>query len=207
MIHICTACGVANEIDDAPNAQTFRKPVEAVDEGTPTIARVHKAHAWYLNAMGLPSMTKPNIAEERLWFDFFRAGFTEQKLYDVFRYLKSRIKDKRRQEGALTLRNLINPIQFREDLNLQQMDLRKKTPPIGMSNDENAWPPTCMNCGKAMRYNVPRMGASGGFVHADTGSLTCDGQKQQGFGNPSPEAQAASARALQMLKDAKRDLL
>lgn len=32
---------------------------------------------------------------------------------------------------------------------------------------------TCGKCGKAMRYNVPRLGPAGGFVHADTGSPMC----------------------------------
>lgn len=34
--------------------------------------------------------------------------------------------------------------------------------------------PTCGFCGKRMRFNVPRMGSAGGFVHADTDSLSCD---------------------------------
>jgi len=33
--------------------------------------------------------------------------------------------------------------------------------------------PICDTCGKRMRYNVPRLGPSGGYVHADTGSLSC----------------------------------
>jgi hypothetical protein len=33
--------------------------------------------------------------------------------------------------------------------------------------------PQCSNCGKPMRFNVPRMGPDGGYVHADTGLLTC----------------------------------
>jgi len=32
---------------------------------------------------------------------------------------------------------------------------------------------TCMQCGKEMAYNVPRLGANGGFVHKDSGSLSC----------------------------------
>jgi len=31
----------------------------------------------------------------------------------------------------------------------------------------------CGDCGHAMRFNVPRMGPSGGFVHANTASLQC----------------------------------
>ena len=32
---------------------------------------------------------------------------------------------------------------------------------------------TCAKCGKPMRYNVPRLGPAGGFVHANTSSLMC----------------------------------
>src|SRR5580692_3626853 len=45
-----------------------------------------------------------------------------------------------------------------------------------MTPDENqsAGQPTCGHCGKPMRFNVPRMGPDGGYVHADTGRLMCD---------------------------------
>lgn len=33
--------------------------------------------------------------------------------------------------------------------------------------------PTCFRCKKAMRLNVPRLGPSGGYVHADTGKILC----------------------------------
>ena len=32
----------------------------------------------------------------------------------------------------------------------------------------------CADCGRAMRFNVPRLGEGGGFVHSDTGLLGCD---------------------------------
>lgn len=32
---------------------------------------------------------------------------------------------------------------------------------------------TCSKCGKPMRFNVPRLGPDGGFVHADNGQLLC----------------------------------
>lgn len=34
--------------------------------------------------------------------------------------------------------------------------------------------PTCAYCGKAMIFNVPRMGAAGGFVHAGTHTWECE---------------------------------
>lgn len=33
---------------------------------------------------------------------------------------------------------------------------------------------TCAQCGREMRYNVPRLGPGGGYVHADTGRLDCE---------------------------------
>ncbi len=33
--------------------------------------------------------------------------------------------------------------------------------------------PTCANCNRPMRHNVPRLGASAGWVHADTGRFEC----------------------------------
>lgn len=127
MTHVCPHCNVAFDTGEAPNVQTFRMAMgsQEILVGD-SIQRIIKAHGWYQSAMALTHRSPANIEEERLWFDFFRAGFTEEQLYDVFKYLKSRIKEKRRQEGALTLRNLINPIQFREDLNLQQMDPAKR---------------------------------------------------------------------------------
>ena len=34
-------------------------------------------------------------------------------------------------------------------------------------------PPTCARCGEEMRYNVPRMGAAGGFIHASGSGFLC----------------------------------
>lgn len=33
--------------------------------------------------------------------------------------------------------------------------------------------PYCADCGKDMKHNVPRLGPDGGWVHADTGQLSC----------------------------------
>lgn len=46
-------------------------------------------------------------------------------------------------------------------------------------DDAGSDAPTCMKCGKPMRYNVPRMGPSGGFVHVHSGSLVCDDEKAE----------------------------
>lgn len=36
----------------------------------------------------------------------------------------------------------------------------------------------CLDCGHAMRYNVPRLGPNGGFIHADTNQLQCGPRKE-----------------------------
>lgn len=46
------------------------------------------------------------------------------------------------------------------------------TPPAN-SSDAPAQIPTCAVCGKPARHNVPRLGASAGWVHAHDGSHLC----------------------------------
>jgi hypothetical protein len=36
---------------------------------------------------------------------------------------------------------------------------------------------TCCDCGKEMIFNVPRLGANGGFVHKETGEFMCQKEK------------------------------
>lgn len=49
---------------------------------------------------------------------------------------------------------------------------------------------TCGECGKEMRHNVPRLGDSGGFVHADTGSFLCDSIKKEVSNTPRTDENA-----------------
>jgi len=58
----------------------------------------------------------PNMAEQRWWYEFFKAGFTEQNLETVVRFLLREIKKEKRNLGALKLSNLLDPIRFKEDL-------------------------------------------------------------------------------------------
>ena len=43
---------------------------------------------------------------------------------------------------------------------------------------EQSW---CMKCGRKMRYNIPRLGSDGGFVHDDTGYFSCDAESLEIF--------------------------
>ncbi len=33
--------------------------------------------------------------------------------------------------------------------------------------------PRCLDCGQIMRFNVPRLGSDGGYVHDETGQFHC----------------------------------
>lgn len=77
---------------------------------------------------------------ERLWFEFFRAGFTVADLTQVIRYLQKEIRHTRRNVGALKLSNLLQLDRFEEDLNISRVRLtpeppRSTKPPIHL--------PTC----------------------------------------------------------------
>jgi hypothetical protein len=66
---------------------------------------------------------------ERLWFEFYRAGFTLADLTQVVRYLQKEIRHTRRNVGALKLSNLLQLDRFEEDLNISRVRLTPPPPP------------------------------------------------------------------------------
>ena len=66
---------------------------------------------------------------ERLWFEFYRAGFTLADLTQVVRYLQREIRHTRRNVGALKLSNLLQLDRFEEDLNISRVRLRPEASP------------------------------------------------------------------------------
>jgi hypothetical protein len=75
---------------------------------------------------------------ERLWFEFFRAGFTLADLTQVVGYLQKEIPSGRRNVGALKLSNLFQLDRFEEDLNISRVRFTARPQaPI------RALPPTC----------------------------------------------------------------
>ncbi len=66
---------------------------------------------------------------ERLWYEFFRAGFTLEDLSQVIRYLQKEIRHARRNVGALKLSNLLQLDRFEEDLHISRVRLTSAPPP------------------------------------------------------------------------------
>jgi len=91
------------------------------------IERIQQAHAFYCRLTG--QRVSLRFDRQRLWFELFRAGFTEADLQTVIRYLQREIRHGRRNVGALKLSNLLQPDRFEEDLNISRVTLSPPKPP------------------------------------------------------------------------------
>jgi len=85
---------------------------------TPT--RIEALHDWYCRNV-IPMRLTPEV--ERLWFEWLKAGYNGNDLRDVIRYIRRQIAERKRNEGALKLTNLIQRseagfIGFDQDLGL-----------------------------------------------------------------------------------------
>jgi hypothetical protein len=90
------------------------------------IERIQQAHALYCRVTG--QRVSLRFDRERLWYEFFRAGFTEADLKRVISYLQREIREARRNVGALKLSNLLQLDRFEEDLNISQVRLYAPKP-------------------------------------------------------------------------------
>lgn len=90
------------------------------------IERIQQAHALYCRLTG--QRVSLRFDRERLWFELFRAGFTEADVQRVIRYLQREIRHGRRNVGALKLSNLLQPDRFEEDLNISRVTLSPPKP-------------------------------------------------------------------------------
>jgi hypothetical protein len=90
------------------------------------IERIQQAHALYCQLTG--QRVSLRFERERLWFELFRAGFTEADLQIVVRYLQREIRHGRRNVGALKLSNLLQLDRFEEDLNISRVALSPPKP-------------------------------------------------------------------------------
>ena len=105
------------------------------------IERIQQAHALYCRLTG--QRVSLRFDRERLWYELFRAGFTEADLQRVICYLQREIREGRRNVGALKLSNLLQIDRFEEDLNISQVQLYAPkasnpapTPPVPPPNPE-----------------------------------------------------------------------
>ena len=85
------------------------------------IQRIQQAHALYCRLTG--QRVSLRFDRERLWYELFHAGFNQDDLQRVIRYLQREIREGRRNVGALKLSNLLQLDRFEEDLNISRVQL------------------------------------------------------------------------------------
>ena len=90
------------------------------------IERIQQAHALYCRLTG--QRVSLRFDRERLWYEFFRAGFSEADFQRIIRYLQREIREGRRNVGALKLSNLLQLDRFEEDLNISRVQLYAPKP-------------------------------------------------------------------------------
>jgi hypothetical protein len=95
------------------------------------IERIQQAHALYGRLTG--QRVSLRFDRERLWFELFHAGFNEDDLQRVIRYLQREIREGRRNVGALKLSNLLQLDRFEEDLNISRVQLYAPPKPLAPS--------------------------------------------------------------------------
>jgi hypothetical protein len=88
----------------------------------PACARIQQAHQLYGTLTG--QTLRLAFDRERMWFDFFHAGYTLDDLRAVVTYLQHEIRAQRRNVGALKLSNLLQLDRFEEDLQISRVRLR-----------------------------------------------------------------------------------
>ena len=87
---------------------------------------IEQAHRLYGQLTGQSLALR--FDRERLWYEFFRAGFTLEDLSQVVRYLQKEIRHTRRNVGALKLSNLLQLDRFEEDLHISRVRLTSVPP-------------------------------------------------------------------------------
>lgn len=89
---------------------------------------IAQAHALYQQLTGQRLTLR--FDRERLWFEWWRAGFQLHDLRRVIRYLQREIRESRRNVGALKLSNLLQLDRFEEDLAISQVRLYAPASPL-----------------------------------------------------------------------------
>lgn len=103
------------------------------------IERIQLAHALYCRLTG--QRVSLRFDRERLWYELFQAGFNQDDLQRVIRYLQREIREGRRNVGALKLSNLLQLDRFEEDLNISRVQLYAPKPSNPVAPPRPAPPP------------------------------------------------------------------
>ena len=103
------------------------------------IERIQQAHALYCRLTG--QRVSLRFDRERLWYELFQAGFNQDDLQKVIRYLQREIREGRRNVGALKLSNLLRLDRFEEDLNISRVRLYAPKPANPVVPPRPAQPP------------------------------------------------------------------
>jgi len=96
---------------------------------------IRRAHGRYQVLTGAKLPVAPH--RERLWYDWFKAGYRIEDLERVIEYLKKQIRQQRRNVGALKLSNLLQLDRFEEDLAISRINLR----PVSKKPEPSEPPP------------------------------------------------------------------
>ena len=83
---------------------------------------IGQAHQLYCQLTG--QSLRLAFDRERMWYELLRLGYSLQDLRTVITYLQREIRAQRRNVGALTLSNLLQPDRFEEDLQISRVRLR-----------------------------------------------------------------------------------
>jgi hypothetical protein len=102
--------------------------------------KIQAAHRLYCELTG--QSLRLAFDRERAWYEILRAGYELRDIRRVIRYLQREIQRERRNVGALKLRNLLQPDQFEEDLNISRV--RLEAIPARRSSEQSTLPePAC----------------------------------------------------------------
>lgn len=96
---------------------------------TPAMIQLHRA--WNMATGQELPLVLCDYAREFGYHQFIQAGFGEREIVEVVRYLKRKIKEGSRLEGALRWSNCIGNItRFAEDLAMAKAEIRNTKPPM-----------------------------------------------------------------------------
>lgn len=93
-------------------------------------AAIREVHAVYCTATGMQlRLGLGEYNRQAAWFRFLQAGFSNEDLHVVIRYLQRKIREGTRNVGALKFSNLVERLDaFEEELQLARAELKAMQP-------------------------------------------------------------------------------